>query len=70
MENTSLGDLIRQYDLVPDPEDSPSKSGGKQDIDLFEFMRATKAPTRDSARSMSAAGANRQMTFVALLGSL
>ena len=54
-ENTSLGASVRQYDLVPDPEDNPNKPEGKQDIDLFaEFMRATKAPPRDPARSASA----------------
>ena len=54
-ENTSLGASVGQYDLVPDPEDNPNKPEGKQDIDLFaEFMRATKAPPRDPARSTSA----------------
>src|SRR5262245_12060209 len=49
-ENTSMGHSIAQYDTVPDPEDSPNKAPGAQDIDEFaDFMRATKAPPRDQA---------------------
>jgi CxxC motif-containing protein (DUF1111 family) len=47
-ENTSMGYSVSQYDTVPDPEDSPNKAPGAQDIDAFaEFMRATTAPPRD-----------------------
>lgn len=44
-ENTSLGASVRAFDHVADPEDT-----GKNDIDAFAlFMRATKAPPRDTA---------------------
>lgn len=47
-ENTSMGNSVAQYDTVPDPEDSPDKPIGSQDIDFFAaFMRATKVPPRD-----------------------
>src|SRR5712691_11342394 len=49
-ENTSLGRSVAAFDHVPDPEDVP-----KNDIDQFaEFMRATKAPPRDSAIAATA----------------
>jgi CxxC motif-containing protein (DUF1111 family) len=48
-ENTSMGHSVADYDLVADPEDSPNKVIGDQDIDEFAtFMRATKAPPRDA----------------------
>src|SRR5262245_43552984 len=60
-ENTSMGHSVAHYDTVPDPEDSPNKASGAQDIDEFaDFMRATKAPPRDpelSATPEAAAGA-------------
>ena len=43
-ENTSLLASVEAYDTVPEPEDT------ENDIDLFaDFMRATKAPPRDTA---------------------
>jgi CxxC motif-containing protein (DUF1111 family) len=45
-ENTSNGNSIAAYDAVADPEDD-----GK-DIEVFaNFMRATKAPSRDEAQA-------------------
>jgi len=45
-ENTSSGQSVATYDQVDDPEDDG------MDVQAFaEFMRATKAPPRDSARS-------------------
>ena len=47
-ENTSMGHSVADYDTVADPEDSPNKHAGAQDVDEFaDFMRATKAPPRD-----------------------
>jgi CxxC motif-containing protein (DUF1111 family) len=55
-ENTSLGRSVAAYDTVPDPEDTDN------DIDTFAaFMRATKAPPRDTALAATAdalAGSN------------
>ncbi len=49
VENTSMGASVGHYDTVPDPEDSPDQPVGSQDVDRFaEFMRATKAPPRDT----------------------
>jgi len=43
-ENTSNGQSVAAFDLVPDPEDDG------EDLDIFaRFMRATKAPPRDEA---------------------
>jgi CxxC motif-containing protein (DUF1111 family) len=43
-ENSSLGNSVAAFDTVPDPEDTAN------DIDVFtQFMRATKAPPRDTA---------------------
>jgi CxxC motif-containing protein (DUF1111 family) len=43
-ENTSLGFSVAGFDNIPDPEDVDN------DIDRFaDFMRATKAPPRDTA---------------------
>jgi CxxC motif-containing protein (DUF1111 family) len=54
-ENTSMGDSVAPYDTVADPEDSPNKPEGMQDIDAFAaFMRATKAPPRDLSRAATA----------------
>src|SRR5215475_5988977 len=48
-ENTSLGNSVAAFDTVPDPEDTDN------DIDVFaQFMRATKAPPRDTARAGTA----------------
>ena len=53
-ENTSMGNSVAAYDTVADPEDSPNKPEGMQDIDSFAaFMRATKAPPRDFAKAES-----------------
>ena len=55
-ENTSLGFSVAGFDTIPDPEDTDN------DVDLFaSFMRATKAPPRDTAIANTAdaiAGAN------------
>jgi CxxC motif-containing protein (DUF1111 family) len=43
-ENTSNGASVAAYDTVPDPEDDGA------DVEIFaRFMRATKAPPRDTA---------------------
>jgi CxxC motif-containing protein (DUF1111 family) len=48
-ENTSNGNSVAGSDTVPDPEDT------ENDIDVFaEFMRATKAPPRDTALAATA----------------
>ncbi len=48
-ENTSLGNSVAAFDHVPDPEDVDN------DIDQFaQFMRATKAPPRDTALAATA----------------
>jgi len=48
-ELPSLSALL-PYDAVPDPEDSPERPIGEQDIDvLTAFVRATKAPAPDRA---------------------
>jgi len=55
-ENTSMGLPVTHYDSVPDPEDSPTKPVGSQDIDNFAaFMRATKVPPRDTVLAATAA---------------
>src|SRR6185312_6577057 len=55
-ENTSLGRSVEAFDEVSDPEDTDN------DIDAFAlFMRATKAPPRDTALAATAdaiAGSN------------
>lgn len=43
-ENTSNGNSVAAYDTVPEPEDN-----GDDIVKFAEFMRATKAPPRDSA---------------------
>jgi CxxC motif-containing protein (DUF1111 family) len=43
-ENTSNGTSVAAYDTVPDPEDA----GGADVAKFTEFMRATKAPPRDT----------------------
>ncbi|MBI4851923.1 MAG: hypothetical protein HY819_09020 [Acidobacteria bacterium] len=52
IENTSNGKSISKFDPLPDPDE-----GDNDDIEIFtEFMRATKAPSRDMqlARTSSA----------------
>jgi CxxC motif-containing protein (DUF1111 family) len=55
-ENTSNGNSVASIDTVPDPEDDG------EDIEIFaRFMRATKAPPRDTALAATAdavAGSN------------
>jgi CxxC motif-containing protein (DUF1111 family) len=55
-ENTANGNSVAASDTVPDPEDT------ENDIDVFaRFMRATKAPPRDTALAATAdaiAGSN------------
>jgi CxxC motif-containing protein (DUF1111 family) len=56
-ENTSLGRSVVNFDGVPDPEDNEEDADGNNDIDLFAiFMRATKAPPRDSSIASSTDG--------------
>jgi CxxC motif-containing protein (DUF1111 family) len=55
-ENTSVGRSVAAFDDVPDPEDVPDPGEDDADIDEFTtFMRATKAPPRDSAVAATAA---------------
>ena len=55
-ENTSVGRSVAAFDDVPDPEDVPDPGEDEADIDLFTtFMRATKAPPRDTALAATAA---------------
>ena len=57
-ENTSNGNSVAVYDTVADPEDD----GG--DLEIFaRFMRATKAPSRDTALSNTPAALSGQTLF-------
>lgn len=48
-ENTSLGRNVKQFDTVPDPEDTGGPMGFGEDVEAFtRFMRSTKAPPRDT----------------------
>src|SRR5713226_3961417 len=50
-------DVTRICDVVPDPNNNTTDSQGLQDIDRFaRFMRATKAPPRDTALAASSDG--------------
>ena len=50
-------DVTRICDVVPDPNDNTADSEGLNDIDHFaRFMRATKAPPRDTALATSSDG--------------
>ncbi|MGH9916229.1 MAG: di-heme oxidoredictase family protein, partial [Pyrinomonadaceae bacterium] len=52
VENTSNGNSVAAFDLTADPEDSQEEN----DIDAFaSFMRALKAPPRDTAQKATAA---------------
>ena len=63
-ENTSMGNSVADYDLVVDPEDSPNKAIGEQDIDEFAtFMRATKAPPRDAVLAATPAAVSGSHLF-------
>jgi CxxC motif-containing protein (DUF1111 family) len=58
-ENTSLGRSVAAFDAVPDPEDAV-----KNDIDEFaDFMRATKAPPRDTALALTSAAIAGSLLF-------
>jgi CxxC motif-containing protein (DUF1111 family) len=47
-------EFVSQCDAVADPEDSPHKQVGKQGIDvLANFVRSTKAPSRDALLAAS-----------------
>ncbi len=50
-ENTSNGRSIAAFDPVPDPEDpaTPAAANGEDVEGFARFMRATKAPPRDTA---------------------
>src|SRR4051794_27411405 len=57
-ENTSMGNSVAAFDGVSDPED------GDNDIDAFaRFMRASKAPPRDSALAATAASQSGEQLF-------
>src|SRR3954471_7182456 len=57
-ENTSMGNSVAAFDTVSDPED------GDNDIDAFaRFMRASKAPPRDTALAASAASQSGEQLF-------
>ena len=48
-------EMVSQCDTVPDPEDNPNKPVGKQGIDqIANFLRATKAPSRDTVLAATA----------------
>ncbi len=50
-------DVTRLCDVIPDPNDNTPDSEGLNDIDHFaRFMRATKAPPRDTALANSSDG--------------
>src|SRR5438128_3107341 len=50
-------DVTRLCDVIPDPNDNTPDSEGLNDIDhLARFMRATKAPPRDTALATSSDG--------------
>src|SRR5256886_10894775 len=50
-------DVTRLCDVIPDPNDNTPDSEGLNDIDHFaRFMRATKAPPRDTALATSSDG--------------
>jgi CxxC motif-containing protein (DUF1111 family) len=57
-ENSSNGRSVADYDNVPDPEDD-----GSTIRDLAEFMRATKAPSRDKQIENSADGIAGALLF-------
>jgi CxxC motif-containing protein (DUF1111 family) len=62
-ENTSNGTSVASFDTVPDPEEAPTAANPfGPDVEAFaRFMRATKAPPRDTALAATAdavAGAN------------
>ena len=60
-ENTSNGRSVAAFDTVPDPEDSGD------DVQAFaDFMRATKAPPRDSALAGTADALIGQQLFSAI----
>jgi CxxC motif-containing protein (DUF1111 family) len=50
-ENTSMGNSVAAFDTVPDPEEAPTPANPfGPDVEFFaRFMRATKAPPRDTA---------------------
>ena len=62
-ENTSMGNSVAAFDDVPDPEEAPTPENPfGPDVEFFaRFMRATKAPPRDTALAATpdaVAGAN------------
>lgn len=60
-ENTSLGNSVAAYDMVADPEDDGD------DLDVFaNFMRATKAPSRDTLAAATASARNGAQLFTSL----
>ena len=63
-ENTSVGRSVAAFDDVPDPEDVPDPGEEDSDIDEFTtFMRATKAPPRDTALAVTAAAVAGSTVF-------
>jgi CxxC motif-containing protein (DUF1111 family) len=55
-ENTSMGNSVAAFDTVPDPEDAATAAAPNgPDVEAFtRFMRATKAPPRDTALAATA----------------
>jgi CxxC motif-containing protein (DUF1111 family) len=55
-ENTSMGNSVAAFDTVPDPEDAATVAAPNgPDVEAFtRFMRATKAPPRDTALAATA----------------
>jgi CxxC motif-containing protein (DUF1111 family) len=61
VENTSNGNSVAAFDTVPEPEDTDN------DIDQFaDFMRATKAPPRDTALASTPDAARGSQLFDAI----
>lgn len=69
-ENTRNGVSVAAFDTVPDPEEAPSPGTGEPqgpDVHAFaRFMRALKAPPRDTALAATAAAVNGSNLFNAI----
>ncbi|HKI02122.1 MAG TPA: di-heme oxidoredictase family protein [Thermoanaerobaculia bacterium] len=65
-ENTSMGASVAAFDTVPDPEEAPTATEPfGPDVEIFaRFMRATKAPPRDTALAATAAAQSGATLFV------
>lgn len=64
-ENTSNGNSVAAFDAVPDPEEAPTPAAPNgPDVEAFaRFMRALKAPPRDTALAATSAAQNGQFLF-------